>query len=538
MEYVKKLTEKVVQEILSQAVRDMPQNPGAQGYTERQIRQYFYVPEEKILRLIQEVETAIAQAVEDLEGSGTLVVDKALSNMSTNPVQNMVITDALGTKVDYETLGQAVNSLRQEHKEYTDTMFNGANKSISYVNYSSMIQFLNSLILTDGGSPYNVGQNIMIVTLEVPDLWVSEIVAEHIDYQYVSDTDVIEELKANGSVQVGNYKLSALETQKVDLTEYEKTADVDEKLSGKVNKSTTSGNRVYGHTSAVQKEFNVSQTPNPYALPMFNHVTDENLGDKIPDTQQGTISVANPRYKKQVVNKEYVDTGMWLPAYDETATYSKGNMVVSGGIIYKSLIDNNTGNALTDTAAWEDLLNGKVSKTKEKKNAVYGISAQGERLWNVEMYPFPYQIPFFVPVKDSIGSSELAANQQGTIVVAMPQQPYHTANKKYVDEAVANTGKLYRHIIQLSNSDLYLGITYEFISSKSAAYTQEEFIDYCNYSDKLGIFGSMETATVPVCFNLNLETLYINGTTVNDSNNVVPISYRISYHYSDTVLEL
>lgn len=95
MEYVKKLTEKLVQEILSQGVRDMPQNPGAQGYTERQIRQYFYVPEEKILRLIQEVETAIAQAVEDLEGSGTLVVDKALSNMSTNPVQNMVITDAL-----------------------------------------------------------------------------------------------------------------------------------------------------------------------------------------------------------------------------------------------------------------------------------------------------------------------------------------------------------------------------------------------------------------------------------------------------------
>lgn len=99
---------------------------------------------------------------------------------------------------------------------YVDDKFNGANKAVSFINYSSMIASLNTL----GNTSYNVGQNIMVITLEVPDLWVSEITEEINPYTYVSDDDFINELKTNGSVQVGYYKLSALETQKVDLNDY------------------------------------------------------------------------------------------------------------------------------------------------------------------------------------------------------------------------------------------------------------------------------------------------------------------------------
>jgi hypothetical protein len=81
-----------------------------------------------------------------------------------------------------------------------------------------MITALNAL----PSDVYNCGQNIMIVTVKVPDLWVSEVSEENTEYVYTSDEVFVAELEENGSVQVGYYKLSHLETQKVNLTDYAK----------------------------------------------------------------------------------------------------------------------------------------------------------------------------------------------------------------------------------------------------------------------------------------------------------------------------
>ena len=145
-------------------------------------------------------------------------------------------TEALANKVDYDTFGQAINSVRTDSMNYTNVMCNGANKAVSFVNYSSMIANFNSMVLNDASSgPYRVGQNVMIVTLEVPDLWISGISAQHIKYNDTSDTDFVNKLKAYGSVQVGNYVFSALETQKVDLTDYDTSEEVDNKLANKTS---------------------------------------------------------------------------------------------------------------------------------------------------------------------------------------------------------------------------------------------------------------------------------------------------------------
>ena len=114
-----------------------------------------------------------------------------------------------------------INDTDATAKKYVDDKFNGANKAVSFVNYSSMITSLNAL----GNTSYSVGQNIMIVTLAVPELWVSEVAETSVAYTYVSDDDFVNQLTTNGSVQVGYYKLSALEIQKVDLTEYVKNTD-------------------------------------------------------------------------------------------------------------------------------------------------------------------------------------------------------------------------------------------------------------------------------------------------------------------------
>lgn len=118
--------------------------------------------------------------------------------------------------------GEATN------KKYVDDKFNGSNKAVSFVNYSSMITSLNSLASTS----YNVSQDIMIVTLKVPDLWISEITETSVPYTYVSDDDFVSELETNGFVQVGYFKLSALETQKVDLTEYVKQTQIAQQNGG------------------------------------------------------------------------------------------------------------------------------------------------------------------------------------------------------------------------------------------------------------------------------------------------------------------
>ncbi len=70
MEYKKKLTQEDIEKILSEGVKNMPQNPAAQGYKQEQIRGFFYIPEEKILLKIMEVEDGIAEALKEIVAGG------------------------------------------------------------------------------------------------------------------------------------------------------------------------------------------------------------------------------------------------------------------------------------------------------------------------------------------------------------------------------------------------------------------------------------------------------------------------------------
>lgn len=109
----------------------------------------------------------------------------------------------------------------------------GSNQSLSFANYSAMVTEFNSL----AGNEYNVGQNIMVVTLEVPDLWISGIESTSSTYTYTTDEAFTAALATNGYVQVGYYKLSALETQKVDLTNYVTNTDYASNNTGGVVKT-------------------------------------------------------------------------------------------------------------------------------------------------------------------------------------------------------------------------------------------------------------------------------------------------------------
>ena len=105
--------------------------------------------------------------------------------------------------------------------EEAKSIAKGAHQAVSFGNYETMVTALNSL----PKDTYKIPQSIMIVTLNVPDLWVSSIAEESVAYTYVDDDTFANEIKTNGSVQIGYYVLSALETQKVDLVDYVKNTD-------------------------------------------------------------------------------------------------------------------------------------------------------------------------------------------------------------------------------------------------------------------------------------------------------------------------
>lgn len=97
----------------------------------------------------------------------------------------------------------------------------GNNQAIAFNNYETMVETFNSLPNTT----YKVGQNIYIQTLNVPDLWVYSVENTSQTYTYTTDADLIDAILTNGYVQIGYYRISELETQQVDLTEYVKNTD-------------------------------------------------------------------------------------------------------------------------------------------------------------------------------------------------------------------------------------------------------------------------------------------------------------------------
>lgn len=103
----------------------------------------------------------------------------------------------------------------------TNSIAKGAQQAISYNNYQAMITAFNAL----DDDAYPTGQSIYIVTIDVPDLWISSVESTSSTYTYTTDIAFVTALETNGYVQVGYYKLSALETGKVDLTGYEQTSN-------------------------------------------------------------------------------------------------------------------------------------------------------------------------------------------------------------------------------------------------------------------------------------------------------------------------
>lgn len=143
---------------------------------------------------------------------------KNITQQNINDWDNKVSQDVFNEQLQ-EINGQFETV--EDDIERVESIAKGANQTLTYGNYQTMITALNYI----PQDTYKVGQNVYILVTGVPDLWIAYIEETSVPYTYTSDDDFVNELIKNGFVQVGHYKLGMLETQKVNLVDYVKFTD-------------------------------------------------------------------------------------------------------------------------------------------------------------------------------------------------------------------------------------------------------------------------------------------------------------------------
>lgn len=105
----------------------------------------------------------------------------------------------------------------------------GAQEALSYADYETMITALETMSAGD----LNIGQQILIVKSDVPDVWISANTGgdNSATYSYTDDDAVITALKSTDGLVGSWYTLRPLETGKVDLSDYYNKAEVSTLVS-------------------------------------------------------------------------------------------------------------------------------------------------------------------------------------------------------------------------------------------------------------------------------------------------------------------
>lgn len=298
------------------------------------------------------------------------------------------ITDNTLTTTN-KTIPTAINEVNSIAK--------GANQALSYGNYPTMITAFNNL----DDDVYNVGQNIYIITTEVPDLWISSIESTSVQYDYRGDVNFVNSLKTNGYVQVGYYKLSALETQKVDLTNYvQKTDYASGTVGGVIKSSANYGTQVassgifYGSTRTYAQYNDGNSNVLICKGTLENVITGKGLyskpDDGIPKTDltsevQTSLDKADTALQEHqslegyVTTTDYADSDIGGVVKVSTSNgFSMSSGSLRASTLTYSAYESAANNVNIGKATLENVITGKNLATKgDVPKVFYGTSATG-----------------------------------------------------------------------------------------------------------------------------------------------------------------
>lgn len=178
---------------------------------------------------IEEYKNEVATNTETTSNNTDLVIEKTEfaseeADRATNAMLNGIYTHDSNTASHPSILSEL---------EDVKLIAQGASQSVTLNNYESLVESINSL----NNTVYLVGRNFNIVTVGVPDLWISAVNETYVDYSYTNDEAITAEIEENGFIQIGYYSFSMLETQKVDLTNIYTKNEVDRLIPNLVTES-------------------------------------------------------------------------------------------------------------------------------------------------------------------------------------------------------------------------------------------------------------------------------------------------------------
>ena len=146
--------------------------------------------------------------------SEKLVYDD-LAELDANKLEYNTVINSLDT--EDKTLNGAINEVNAIAK--------GAANGETFATISALVTDLNTAL------NYPYGRNLYVVDTEVPDFWISAIAETSVPYTYSDDATFLSDMAITGSLQVGLFIISELETQKVDLTDYYTKSETDGQIA-------------------------------------------------------------------------------------------------------------------------------------------------------------------------------------------------------------------------------------------------------------------------------------------------------------------
>ena len=336
----------------------------------------------------------------------------------------------------------------------------GATKAFVYDTYSDMIAELNTLDKAE----LLVNFHVMIRTVCVPDLWISGVSDEHVEYTYTSNEDFIVDLTEDGIVQVGYFVLSALETQKVELDDYVKKDDYanGNDTYGLVKGNDSGGIIIKNGVPTINNASSVlvqgkENTFRPLTSNLVDYIVKYGLIDnKLEWTEEqkqlarallgaiGSEDYADSNKTGVVtVNNVFGVTTMNNASYKNTLAIQPANFseIDKKEQLYRPIVparlDYAVKKALSDCKlsgddAWTeeekakalDTLGGLMKPSKPSRNSV--VTFNGDEIVKTTQLVHESATPWSVPCRDN----------NGEIATGTPTADNHATTKKYVDDLV------------------------------------------------------------------------------------------------------
>lgn len=188
------------------------------------------------------------------------------------------------TKATQDASGNVITSTYATKTELQEGLA-GKSQSKTYNNYQAFVTAVNAM----NNTALKVGDNVFIVTQDVPDMWVSAVNSSSATYTYTSDSAIVTALGSANGLTVGYYVFRELETEKIDLTAYQTKND---------NSLNTTSKTVVGAINEVRAKANDA----------YNLAEDDAI--RINAIENGTTKVKSAEQADTATNATNVTTNI------------------------------------------------------------------------------------------------------------------------------------------------------------------------------------------------------------------------------------